>query len=104
MGLYKSRDIVRVGDVVIDNCSVEFGLTREEAIDIVNEWKSNKHSTYTQDLVCSVMLKYKGDDMNEIVEPYEAWVSAGRPMDKVLVDKWYSKFTVKEGTLEDFFG
>ena len=68
-------------------------VTREEAINIVEEWKSNKHSTYTQDRVCSIMLKYKGDDMQEIVEPYEEWVSAGRPMEKELRDKWYSKFS-----------
>lgn len=54
-------------------------VTRKEALKIVEEWESNKHSTYMQDLVCSVMLKYKGNDMQEIVEPYEEWINNGRP-------------------------
>jgi len=92
MGFCKSRNILRVGDGVIGTRSMESSLTREEAYEIVNEWKSNKHSTYTQDLVCSVMLKYKGDDMQEIVEPYEEWISNGRPMEKKLRDKWFKRF------------
>ena len=92
MGFCKSRNILRVGDDIIGTCSVEFGLTREEAYESVNEWKSNKHSTSTQEKVCSVMLKYKGDDMQEIVEPYEEWVSNGRPMEKNLRDKWFKRF------------
>ena len=67
-------------------------MTREEALEIVEEWRSNKHSTYTQDLVCSIMMKYKGEDRAEIVEPYEEWVSNGRPMEKNLRDKWFKRF------------
>jgi len=67
-------------------------LTREEAIHRLNEWKKNRHSTSTQDAVCSVMMKYKGKDMQEIVEPYEEWISNGRPMEKKLRDKWMKRF------------
>lgn len=68
-------------------------VTREEAINIVEKWKINKHDTSTQDAVCSIMLKYKGDDMQKIVEPYEEWISMGRPMEKELQEKWYALFS-----------
>jgi len=38
------------------------------------------------------MMKYKGKDMQEIVEPYEEWISNGRPMEKKLRDKWMKRF------------
>jgi hypothetical protein len=71
---------------------------------IVDEWRQNRHSSAHQDEVCSIMLKYKGDDMEEIVEPYERWISDGRPMDKELKAKWFARFSTekeKEG-LEKF--
>ena len=54
-------------------------VTRKEAYKIVEEWESNKHSTYMQEKVCAVMMFYKGNDVHEIVEPYEKWINNGRP-------------------------
>jgi len=68
-------------------------VTREGAVRIGEEWRRNKHSTYTQEKVCSVMMFYSEDDMQEIVEPYEEWISNGRPMEKKLREKWYAKFS-----------